>query len=205
MAVVRNLLVGLAAGAVLAPALGCGREAATPDSPVTASQGTRAESLDLPPLPEWAPENPSPEFLRAAKVLKPMPEESFNSPEDRAEAVTWLRYQQTLAAGFEFFGTLTDEQVERFLSAREIRLPVRSLTEKQGLALDQWLDAWRDAMRGEGPHPDWLVLMYKAGAREDLSNVHVGFDCPGHRVHIRFWITLPNGEVLGLGNGIADI
>ena len=189
------VIIGIAVGVA---SFGCGKSNQATDVKPTES------AADV-PLPEWAPENPSPEFLRAARVLKPMPEESFSSPKDRAEAVSWLRYQRTLAAGFELFGTLTDEQIERFLSAREIRLPVGSLTEKQRLALDQWLDTWRDAMQGEGPHPDWLVLMYKAGAREDLSNVHVGFDCPAHRVHIRFWITLPNGEVLGLGNGIADI
>ena len=83
--------------------VGCGQR--TTQTPVSAPAAEKVEIA----LPEWAPENPSPEFLRAAKVLKPMPEESFNSPEDRAEAVTWLRYQQTLAAGFEFFGTLTDE------------------------------------------------------------------------------------------------
>ena len=183
---------------MLLAALGCGPRAAQ-------EQPTKkpTETLNV-PLPEWAPENPSPEFLRAARVLKPWTEERAGE-EDLAQRALEERYNLTLPVAWELFGTLTDAQMERFFSTKEIRLPVRSLTGKQRLMLDRWFDAWRDAMQGEGRYPDWLVVLYKTGAREDLSNVDVGFDSAGHRVHIRFWVSLPNGESLRLGNGIGDV
>ncbi|UCC67671.1 MAG: hypothetical protein JSV79_11200 [Armatimonadota bacterium] len=189
----------LTAVVTLSPALGCGRRASHTRAP--ASPVEEGPSI---PLPEWAPENPSPEFLRAARVLKPWPEER-PAEEDLAQRAVEERYRLTLPVAWELFGALTDAQMERFLSTKEIRLPVKSLSEKQRLTLDRWFDAWRDAMQGEGQYPDWLVVLYKTGAREDLSNVDVGFDSAGRRVHICFWVSLPNGDSLRLGNGIADI
>jgi len=52
-------------------AFGCSHRA--PQRPSAPAPAPKASV----PLPEWAPKDPSPEFLRAAKVLKPMPPELF--------------------------------------------------------------------------------------------------------------------------------
>ena len=212
MTVVRNLLVCLAAGAVavLAPLVGCGREADAPDRLVTANQVPRAERLDLPPLPDWAPKDPSPEFLRAARVLKPMPMEILleDAEGDAARTATSTRAVRTWPATYEFFGTLTDEQIERFRSTKVIRVPTRSLSEAQRAALDNWFEAFREAMRGAPTEDrDFLVILYKCGANEDFSNVEVGFDTHGESrvVHIKFWITHPDGNVIAPCNAFAVI
>jgi hypothetical protein len=181
--VVRSLLVCLAAGAVaaLAPLLGCGREVGAPDSLLTASQGTRAGSLDLPPLPEWAPENPSPEFMRAARVFKTWVNEPAITDElALAERALEIRFRRTLVPAWEFFGSLTDEQIERFRSTRDLRIRVKDLTDKQRAALYRFFDVWRKEFKGvssanTGFSEDWLVDLYKLGASEDLSNVEVQF------------------------------
>ncbi len=54
-------------------ALGCGDRAAR--NPTTTAAGQKA----MVPLPEWAPKDPSAEFLRAAKVLKPLPPEMLDA------------------------------------------------------------------------------------------------------------------------------
>ncbi len=42
---------------------------------------------------------------------------------------------------------------------------------------------------------DYLIILYKMGAKEDLSNVRVGFRAhEGHLVHITFWVTPPGGK-----------
>ena len=62
-------------------------------------------------LPTWAPAKPSPELLRALKTLKPIPEEASS-------------YQPIMLAAFEFFGTLTDAQVAKFVkpTAKSLKL-----------------------------------------------------------------------------------
>jgi hypothetical protein len=49
------------------------------------------------------------------------------------------------------------------------------------------------------------VILYKFGANEDFSNVEVGFDTHGESrvVHIKFWITLPTGDVIQPCNSFA--
>jgi hypothetical protein len=171
---------------VVAAAGGCGRNAkptATPEMP---------KSTAGVPLPEWAPKNPSPEFLRAARVLKPTPQDAFTefANSDPAKFALVQRAAKTWSAAYEFFGTLSDGQMQRFLSTKEIRVPVGSLTATQRAALGNWFASWRRAMKDNGPVPDGiLVLLLKMGAREDLSNVDVGFTAQNeaHRVHIIFW------------------
>jgi hypothetical protein len=164
---------------------GCGRKP-KPTPPIAPKT---AVSI---PLPDWAPKNPSPEFMRAWKVLKPSPPDAFNefAKSDPAKFALAKRTSRTWAAAYEFFGTLADEQMRRFLSAREIRMPVKSLTVKQRAALDNWFETWRKVMKDNGSVPDdLLVLLFKMGARQDLSNVDVGFTAQNeaHRVHIIFW------------------
>ncbi len=131
------------------------------------------------PLPEWAPENPSPEFLRAARVLKPYAEESSEAlGDDLSRRTAQARYKLTLPAAWEFFGTLSDEQIEHLLAAKELRLTMKTMTETQRTALHHHLDVYREVMENvsdpEYGGDPWVVL-YKFGATEDLSNVEVQF------------------------------
>jgi len=183
----------------LALAAGCARRGAEqPPEP----EPTQATAV---PLPEWAPEDPSPEFLRAARVLRPVSPEvaQRESQGDPAAEAWWERYRSTYPAAYELFGTLSDEQVERFLSGGEKRkkllIPVRSLTAKQRAALDNWIEVRREAMKGVGPEEeDFLVKLFKLGARDDLSNVEVGFTAGGRVVHVLFCVTRSDGSTNGV-------
>ncbi len=195
---------------------GCARHAAAP-KPVTRPAASAA------PLPDWAPKSPSPEFLRAAKVLRPMPPEVFGSGEQAGPAAQafMARYARTLPAAWELFGSLTDEQIHRFLTAKPntdnpeisklIFIPVKSLTPVQRAALDRWFAAWRTAMQGlaaeveERVDDDRVVTLYKAGVREDLSNLDVGFNQAGHSVNLFFRIHRPDKDVSGFGCTIGTL
>ncbi len=129
-------------------------------------------------------------------MLKPVPPESLASASegDQATQAKLQRYRLTYPATYEFFGTLSDQQIERFLASKkkQIRIPVRSLTEVQRAALAHWFDVWREAL---GEDHDHRVKLFKLGAREDLSNVDVGFWAPGgHSVHIWFWVVEEDGS-----------
>jgi hypothetical protein len=188
-------------------AAGCGQRArqTTPGQLVTATAGV--------PLHGWAPKNPSPDFLRAAKVLKPMPSEKVGGFVGAAQAARLVR---TYPAAWEFFGTLTDEQIHHFLTSRPVSMPgeesqastrvlipVKSLAPRQRAALDKYFDEWRRAMSGtyraDDPRAfgfaDRLVALYRFGAKEDLSNVDAGFNVAGHSVNITFRIRMPDGTV----------
>ena len=186
---------------------GCGEHA-------TQKQPTKkpTETVNV-PLPEWAPENPSPEFLRAARVLKPMPDEALQLPPGEAPQgmnAMLQRYRGTFRASYEFFGALDDRQIERFRATKEVRIPVKSLTARQRAALDHWFENYRTIMKGTGPEfEDYLTFVYKMGGSEDLSNVDVGFLAPGgkggHIVHIYFWVRTPDGKVNDFGTAFAQI
>ncbi|MGD0114083.1 MAG: hypothetical protein ABSD48_19675 [Armatimonadota bacterium] len=194
----------------LLAASGCGRK-------ITAQPPTPAIPRASVPLPEWAPKNPSPEFLRAARVLKPLPRESGEalgmSPQEAAQSVAKL--QATWIPAYEFLGSFTDEQVKAFLSTKKLRVPVKSLTDRQRGALNKWFDTWRTVMRGDDPD-DYMVILYKNGATEDLSNVDVGFATvpvgtssssviSTHRVHLWFWVRKADGSTPQMGTGFAQI
>jgi hypothetical protein len=179
---------------------GCGHRAA----PAPKAKPAVKQSV---PLPDWAPANPSPQFLRAARVLKPIPQEAPDMEGGRgslAAKVVWARYLQTLPAAYEFFGTLSDEQIRRFLGAKEIRLPLRTMPAAQRAVLDGWFEGWQTAFKGTS-NPDWLVVLYKLGAERDLSNVSAGFSVLGRTVRLWFWVVQPDGQVKSVGNGIAMI
>jgi hypothetical protein len=189
---------------------GCGRRSAQPPPKPVAQKNAV-------PLPEWAPKNPSPEFLRAARVLKPLPRERGEalgmSPQEAAQSVAKL--QATWIPAYEFLGSFTDEQVKAFLSTKKLRVPVKSLTDRQRGALNKWFDTWRTVMRGDDPD-DYMVILYKNGATEDLSNVDVGFATvpvgtssssviSTHRVHLWFWVRKADGSTPQMGTGFAQI
>ncbi len=188
----------------------CGGEHGQVGRPTTAGDVETAEGL--PPLPEWAPENPSPEFVRAARVLKPLPDEMLQGMAGQSASGSALlqRYRGTMPSSYEFFGALDDRQIERFSTTKEIRIPVKSLTARQRAALDHWFESWRTTMKGTGSgFEDYLLILYKMGAEEDLSNVDVGFTAKGagqgHMVHIWFWVRMADGKVNDLGTAFATI
>ena len=203
----KALRLGIVVCVLAVAAVSCGRKSPALSPGTGAGKVTKADV----PLPEWAPENPSPEFLRAAKVLKPIPPEMLGAFGERAGPAvqaTLARFRRTWTAGYEFFGAMTDEQIDRFVSTKEVRIPVRSLTAKQRAALDNYLNVWREAMSGTGlGADDLLVILYKDGAREDLSNVGVGFVWGGTEqdpsVNLQFWITRPDGGVSTDSNSVA--
>jgi len=173
---------------VLAP-LGCrGRSPGAP--PAANRAGTGQASL-----PGWAPKHPSPEFLRALKVLKPQPLASLRLPgaTDAENAIEARQATIMWPAAYEFFGTLSDAQVERFLTSKQLLIPVQSLTPKQRRAFDKWANAWGEWRAGSYPDADFLVLLYKMGAKRDLSNVRVGFLAHSHIVGVTAHVTQPDG------------
>jgi hypothetical protein len=179
--------------AMLLP-LGCSRRAAPP--------APRAKPADIArrPLPEWAPKHPSPEFLRAWKVLKPMPAEQpittnmlksgyTEAVQKRIRGITW-------PASYELFGSLADEHLATFLAKKEVCIPYKSLAAKEREALERWFEAEREAGKG-GPSEsaDTRVLLYKWGAKDDFSNLRVGFGTHDtHVVGVCFWIIRPKGK-----------
>jgi hypothetical protein len=222
-----------ALGAVVAIALaGCGGRSRTPaPRGKPAAPNAKAVSAAQAALPEWAPKNPSPEFLRAARVLRPLSVDVMKS-EGRTDAENAARVTvatTTWPAAYEFFGTLSDEQIDRFLRTEQVMVPseepgkppkamkgsqllvpVAQLTRKQRAALDGYLLAYRKSHQGQtAARADLVVRLYKMGAAKDLSNVAVGFDTAecgaGHIVSILFRVTTADHGTRGLGNGFAQI
>lgn len=185
---------------VLCGVSGCGRKS-------TRNPAKPAAEKPAVPLPEWAPKNPSPEFLRAAKVLKPLPPELLAKVASSGAATQAMvaQYRSTWVPACEFFGALSDQQIEHFKSSREVRVPVKSMTRSQRRALDSYFDAWGKAMAGDPSFPDLLVMLYKDGAKEDLSNVDAGFVSDGRGVNLQFWITRPDGSVSTPSNSVATM
>jgi hypothetical protein len=193
--------------AALCIAAGCARHAPAPKPAVA-----RTKTV----LPDWAPKHPSPEFLRAARWLKPLPEEMLLEFAGRNGGGPALleRFRRTMPASYELFGALDDRQIEHLRATHEVRIPVKSLTAKQRAALDHWFGTWRVAMEGAAPDlEDYLTLIYKRGGKEDLSNVDVGFTSvkleggrivAGHIVQVYFWIRQPDGNVAESGSTFAQ-
>ncbi len=184
--------------AALALAPGCGQRQAQQEPPERPAQ-----TADV-PLPDWAPENPSPEFLRAAKMLKPMPESA--APDRSATEIKKRQAMKSMVhtALYELFGALSDEQLQEFLDSGETRIPMEQLTTSQRRAVDAFFEGSREyAEDGYSHGRDYLVMLYKAGAAQDLSNVDVGFQSMGHQVSFYFWIQRPDGREAMLGMSLA--
>ena len=202
----------------LALAPGCGQRQAQREA-----AERPAQTADV-PLPEWAPENPSPEFLRAAKVLKPLPEDVGGAGSPLGVAF------------YEMFGALTDEQIATFLerkqgklpsdapaetralftekfgarevggelvySRNEVSVPVKSLTPAQRRAFEKVEAVWSEAIKAED-NEDLLVKLYKIGAKEDLSNVDIAFMATGHEVSFRLVVTLKKSATMVTTNSLG--
>ncbi len=157
-----------------------------------------------------APENPSPEFLRAAEVLKPMAGEPSSGEGNLSTAAMEARLHRVHPAAWEFFGTLSDEQIEKMISTNEVSIPARQLTDKQWDALNHFFDVWREVYKGISPlewSEDIVVDLYKAGAAEDLSNLVITFKVrSSKRVAMFFYIRRPDGSLtMAFPLGIADL
>ena len=165
---------------------GCGRKSTQkPPKPTTQKVAI--------PLPEWAPKDPSPEFLRAAKVLKPLPAELLQRKGESvgvSDSVLKM-YTKWWAAGYDLFGTLSDRQVARVRSTGLIRLRFASLTPKQRQAFESFMAAKDSALAGVSGYTEYRVVLYKFGAKQDLSNVDVGFEVEARVVMVRTWIPKP--------------
>jgi hypothetical protein len=162
---------------VLLLVYGCDQRA-----PRESPAGNATHAADV-PLPEWAPKNPSPEFLRAAKVLRGVPMDAVGRgdlPEQTWRAL--LGYMRQINPTlWQLFGSLSDAQIDSFLAAQRIAIPVRDLTPRQMAALDAVLDANKgNEIQISGKNlPDFRTLLYKMGAEEDMSNVTIGFTIEG--------------------------
>jgi len=211
-----SLSLLLLSGALLF-AVGCGQQA----GPAVDTEGVV--------LPEWAPEHPSAAFLRAAKVLKPLPEDMHGD-------------SSLTVAFYEMFGTLTDQQIATFLqrkqgklppdarddtralfkekfgakevggelvySRNEVSVPIDSLTPAQREAFSRVKAAWSAEFEAQGENEDLLVKLYKMGAKEGLSNVDVAFTATGHMVSFQLRVTKKSGNTLGatiLGTSFAQL
>jgi len=161
------------------------------------------------PLPEWAPKDPSPEFLRAARVLKPLPSEALTlEGGERSDLVSGLtqanlaRLQaESFPLAYEFFGQLTDAQIATFEKRNEVRIRYRALTAHQRAALEKWMDKIREIF---GEEADFKVILYKTGVREDFSDLDVGFASKGHTVGLYFWPNRPENPKMAISNDFAQ-
>jgi len=193
--------IALGLGAIFL--LGCGQRA-TKEPPAA-----RPAAKTSAPLPDWAPKNPSPEFLRAARVLKPIPEDLLRQAGNEAGpawAVMLPLVHTRWTCGWEFFGSLSDTQVQQFLKAKEVRIRVKLLTPEQKQLMERYFEASRRESQHEPNGGDGILIgMYKQGAAEDLSNVAVGFifHSEYHSVNIRWWTTRANGQIEVIENTIG--
>jgi hypothetical protein len=210
-------------------------------SATTAPKPNVGKTSDL-VLPSWTPKHPSPEFLRAAKIIRPVPDEILQqfakelAPGNKTLPAAMQRYAATFPAAYEFIGSLSDTQLAMFMkprqlvmqipkkiskeeaakafaaqqkwmpdarlvddkvicTLREIRIPIKALTQAQRAALDRWMDAFDRATKGLPRVPgqltgyEYRVGLYKMGAKEDFSNVDVALSDQGTRLAwFKFWV-----------------
>jgi hypothetical protein len=137
-------------------------------------------------LPNWAPQHPSPEFLRAAKILTSY---FWGEPKTLQEKVLKERMERIAVPAWEFFGTLNDQEMSKLMKSKDLRMRYRTMRPRQQQALKAWLEVWRQNMKDldsgwyqGGWQADWLVVLYKHGAKQDLSNVLCQFQIKNSRI-----------------------
>lgn len=162
--------------------------------------GTKGTGAADAKLPAWVPESPSPEFVRAAETLKPLADEASTDPSKQAEQT---RFHQILVPAWEFFGTLSDDQVKGLLADKRVSMSCASLTQQQREALDSFFKVYRSAMKDAPVSDDWpvdlLADLRRFGASEDLSNLELVLNVrEGNRVCLMCLIRLPNGSATKL-------
>jgi len=173
-----------------------------------AQQTTRPKNVSRQDqIPSWAPEHPSPEFLRAAKLLKAIPPEAqpysaeyvpcwelFGSLTDKqlAELMTWkYEFRSTRQISEELLGILVRNGQSRVegdrvvIAHRFVSVPIKSFSRRQRQLLDKYIAVYAGYNQPAGKH-DLLVDLYHAGAKQDLSNVDLYFNGHGHLVSFNF-------------------
>jgi hypothetical protein len=178
-----------------------------------APEASAEEAPEATVLPEWAPADPSDEFLRGLRALLVVPTEQVLAPAgDNEELATYLKKMMNTLwpPAFELFGSLSEEEMATFFAEEELRLPVPSLPAEQQTVLDRWLAA-ADTVIARAPvgsdvppKGGYMALMKEEGAEEDLSNVDVGFGSKNGMVGVYFWIKkTPGGEGPVISNDFA--
>jgi hypothetical protein len=162
-------------------------------------------------MPEWAPDDPSDEFLIGLRALAAVPGEQVLKPaEGNAELTAFLTQmmEEVWPPAFEFFGALTEEQRATFFAKNEVRMEMSSVPEAPRATLDRWFAAM-DRMLAATPEGVWpeedgppeggyLELLRDDGAADDFSNVEVGFGARSGMVGLYFWIEPIDGGPGGL-------
>jgi hypothetical protein len=198
----RKIDLLLAAGLTICLFGGCGPKGEQDSSKRTPHSSEIAQASKITgysALPFWAPEHPSKAFLRAAKVLRPIPLEAYIKWQEAypINGSLFIRCAYTLEPVYDLFGLLTDKQIQQFISSKKIRLPVKTLNTAQHKVLNDFFEIFRKTMENEPTvDDDCLVVLYKDGAREDLSNVDLGFVHDGAKVNFQFWIRRPDGDIV---------
>jgi hypothetical protein len=123
-------------------------------------------------LPAWAPANPSPQFIRAATTLKPIPDDAQGPNPDQA---LHAKLDQVRIPAWEFFGTLSDQEVSNLKANKELKLPFGTMNSEQQAAFNHFLDVWQNIMKdwpsNVGLKRDLRIALAGKGAKQDLSNV----------------------------------
>jgi hypothetical protein len=197
----RKIDLLLAAGLTICLFGGCGPKGEQDSSQRTPHSSEIAQASKITgysALPFWAPEHPSKAFLRAAKVLRPIPVESYirRQEADPINGSLFIKCAYTLEPIYELFGLLTDKQIQQFILSKKIRLPVKTLNTAQHKVLNDFFEVFRKTMENEPTiDDDCLVMLYKKGAQEDLSNVDLGFVHDGINVYFQFWIRPSDSDI----------
>ncbi len=87
---------------------------------------------------------------------------------------------------------------------QDVAVKVSSFSPRQRAIFDSLRKAWQDANRGK-PNEDLLVMLYKQGAKKDLSNVEISFEVSGgHAVSLQIMTMVPMGGI-GTDEWVAQI
>jgi hypothetical protein len=111
--------------------------------------------------------------------------------------------QNTDPLCWELFGSLSDKQIERFLTSERVEIRVPDLTQKQREAFDSVLTAF-EGLRVQEMDVDLRLTLHRDGAREDLSNVSIGFKMMGGKT-VAFFAKVSGQEEEHAYGGFAHI
>jgi len=148
-------------------------------------------------LPVWAPQKPSPEFRRAAKMLKEPPS---TTSEDAVEKAFESGRSQYLPPAWELFGTLEDRQIAELKQKRELLLAYKKMSGKQRNMLERLLFGWETADK------ELRRKVQRIKPAPNFSNVELVFAVhSGERVVILMQARQPDGSIIApltLGIGL---
>ena len=128
--------------------------------------------------PAWVAQHPSPAVRRAAQTLRPLSPEMLDAMARRFPGGKQGLdgYCRTLPVIYEFFGTLSPEQLRQLRAHDRVFIPMQSLTPEQRRLVDDWFDCWKKEMTAAPANlRDLRPLLQQIGIKKDLSNLEVGF------------------------------